>query len=292
MLALIAGKGDLPERVVQARKGPVVICALEDQPPDRVTPDLTFRLETLGSLLLALGEKGVTEVCFAGGIDRPVIDPERLDAETAPLVPLLQEALAKGDDGALRVVIDLFERTGFEVRGAHEIAPDILAQSGVLTRREPRQSHHEDAERGDAALIEMSQADQGQACVIRKQDVLAREDVRGTDAMLREFALAWPDRPEAMFDGRHLTESARAWLADLGNGLGAARGLGAILYKGPKTDQDRRADLPTIGVETALLSAQAGFDGIVVRAGETLILDQERVIAVLDEMSMFLWVRP
>ena len=289
-LALIAGRGDLPGRVRAEAEGAVVVCALEDQPPTSVTPDLTFRLETLGSLLLELGQRGVTEVCFAGGIDRPQIDPARLDAETAPLVPLLQEALGQGDDGALRVVIDLFERTGFTVRGAHEIAPGIVAEPGTPTKAQPRDTHRADADTGARVLTEMGAADEGQACVIRKGVVLAREDARGTDAMLRDLALAMPDRPE-MFKGDRLTPRGRIWLEDMHEHVDDAAGFGAVLFKGPKPGQDRRADLPTVGVETAILCAQAGFDGIVVAAGETILLDPARVVAVLDAAGMFLWVR-
>lgn len=290
MLALIAGRGDLPGRVAAAAEGPVLICALEDQPPQSVTPEVTFRLETLGTLLLELGNRGVTEVCFAGGIDRPRLDPARLDAETAPLVPFLKEALELGDDGALRVVIALFEQTGFAVRGAHEVAPEIVAAPGIPTARAPRQSHRDDALAGDAALREMGAADEGQACIIRKGQVIAREDAAGTDAMLRRFALAWPDRP-ALFAGDELTAGGAAWLADLRDGVDDAQAFGAILFKSPKPAQDRRADMPTIGLETALLAAQAGFDGIVITAGEVIVLDQAQVIAVLDAMGMFLWVR-
>ena len=98
-LALIAGRGDLPALVAEAQSVAPVVCAYEGALPTGLAADLVFRLETLGSLLVALGERGVTEVCFAGGLDRPVIDPGKLDAETAPLVPLFEDALSKGDDG-------------------------------------------------------------------------------------------------------------------------------------------------------------------------------------------------
>lgn len=290
MLALIAGRGDLPGRIAALAGGPVLICGLQDQPPERVEVDVTFSLETLGSFLLELGQRGVTEICMAGGIERPVIDPARIDAETAPLVPLIRQALEQGDDGALRVVIDLFERTGFTVRGAHEVAPGIVAAPGIPTARQPRETHHEDAQAGDRILAEMGAADEGQACVIRKGVVIAREDARGTDAMLKDLALAMPDRPEMFRDGR-LTPEGWGWLNDMHSHTDDAAGFGAIFFKGPKPEQDRRADMPAIGLETAILCAQAGFDGIVIKAGETIVMDEDRVEAVLDAAGMFLWSR-
>ncbi|WP_372612544.1 LpxI family protein [Aquicoccus sp.] len=263
MLALIAGRGYLPDKVVAALNEPPVICALADCLPDRLDPDLMFRLETLGTFLLTLGERGVSEVCFCGAIDRPSLDPAMLDAETRPLVPIFMEALAKGDDGALRAAIHLFERAGFAIRAAHEIAPEIVARAGIPTRRQPGTGHQDDADLGDHVLAEMGAADAGQACVIRKGKVVAREERAGTDAML----------------------------AGLANTADGAPGSGAILFKGPKPGQDRRIDLPTIGPGTAVAAAAAGCDGIVIEAGGVIVLDETRVIETLDARSMFLWVR-
>ena len=104
MLALICGRGTLPARIAAVQDNPPVICVLDGFEPDGLAADILFRLETLGGLLMELGKRGVTEVCFCGGIERPEIDPSKLDKDTAPLVPLLAEAISKGDDGALRAV--------------------------------------------------------------------------------------------------------------------------------------------------------------------------------------------
>lgn len=263
MLALIAGRGYLPDKVAAALGEAPVICALEDTVPDRLRPDFLFRLETLGTLLRTLTERGVTEVCFCGAIDRPTLDPAKLDADTRPLVPLFMEALAKGDDGALRAAIFLFERAGFTIRAPHEIAPEIVARAGIPTRRQPDARHRADAELGDRVLSEMGAADEGQACVLSDGRVLAREGRAGTDAMLAGVANMAHDTP----------------------------GAGTILYKGPKPDQDRRIDLPTIGPDTVNGAASARCDGIVIEAGGVIVLEETRVVALLDAMDMFLWVR-
>ncbi|NBR89904.1 MAG: LpxI family protein, partial [Rhodobacteraceae bacterium] len=68
-LALIAGRGRLPDEVASAlaaRGGEVLVAALEGNSPDRLRPDLVFRIETLGSFLNALRAKGVREICMAG----------------------------------------------------------------------------------------------------------------------------------------------------------------------------------------------------------------------------------
>ena len=113
-LALIAGLGGLPTALVaalQARKRKVIVCEMHGFVSE-VTGDfhrIAFRFETLGTFLADLKTAGVTEVCMAGAMQRPKVDPTLIDAATMPLVPRLMAAMAKGDDGTLSAVVALFE---------------------------------------------------------------------------------------------------------------------------------------------------------------------------------------
>jgi len=64
-----------------------------------------------------------------------------------------------------------------------------------------------------------------------------------------------------------------------------------LLFKAPKPDQDLRIDLPTIGPTTVQGAIDAGLGGIVIAAGGVIVLDQSRVIDMMDDAGMFLWVR-
>ena len=293
MLALVAGTGRLPELVAAAAAPDVIICALQDQLPDHVTAELTFRLETLGTFLLELGARGVTEVCFCGAIKRPTIDPGALDDETKPLVPLLQDALGKGDDGALRVVISLFEQTGFTVRGAHDLTPSVLMQAGTPTARQPRDGHKLDADAAQKILALMGEKDLGQACIMRKEQLVIHETITGTDAMLAELSDPVPNPPAEMWQGgsADLTADARAWIAEVIADAHDAPGAGGILVKGPKPGQERRADLRAIGLQTAIGAIRAGLDGIVIEADGVIVLDAARVLTLLDAADLILWSR-
>lgn len=293
MLALIAGRGQLPGHVVAAHGAPVLVAALEGFAPDHLTPDITFRVERLGSFIADLKSRDVTEICMAGAIGRPALDPAMIDAATMPLVPRMMQALGQGDDGALRVVIALFEEAGFTIRAAHEICPDLLMSEGVPTRAQPEPQHDGAARLGMATIAQMGRSDTGQACVIRRGDVLAREGADGTDAMLARLGTQTsPDSdPDPLTWGfTALTDAATTALDWLG-GREAADHSGAILVKAPKPQQDRRVDLPTIGPGTAMHAADAGLDGIVIEAGGVIVLDQDAVLRILDERGLFLWVR-
>ena len=259
MLALICGTGHLPAAVAAAQDTPPLVCVLDGFAPDDLAPDVTFRLEHLGTLLKDLRARGVTDICFCGAITRPPIDPARIDAETAPLIPTLRSAMAHGDDGALRAVIALFEQAGFTIRGVEDLAPGILPAAGTLTRASPRRETRADVDVALRTLAELGARDEGQACIVRLGRVEATESRSGTDAMLRDYA---------------------------------TRGLEhGILFKAPKPGQDRRADLPTIGPQTARNAIDAGLDGIVIEAGGVIVIDRDGVVERLDAAGRFLWVR-
>lgn len=142
----------------------------------------------------------------------------------------------------------------------------------------------------------MGLADSGQACVIRGGAVVLREDSQGTDAMLKKITLPQqigaPVADPLDWLGEmpvDLAKEVKVWFAKRTQRSDDAPG--GILFKAPKPDQDRRADLPLIGPRTAMLAAEAGLDGIVIEAGGVMVLDLSAVRRILDAQGMFLWVR-
>jgi len=260
MLALIAGTGALPGELAAQLDAPPLVCALEGFGPDALTVDVWFRLETLGTLLAVLRDNGVGRICMAGAIGRPVIDPGAIDAATRPLVPVLQQAMASGDDAALRAAIAVFEQAGMQVSAAHEIAPDLLLPAGVPSTAQPGDSERADATRGAEIVNAMAAADIGQACVVQHHQALAVEGAYGTDWMLRSLTT----RPDAG---------------------------GGVLFKAPKPGQDRRVDLPTIGPDTITAACAAGLSGVVIEAGGVIVLDLPGVLAECNRLGLFLWLR-
>ncbi|WP_298848378.1 LpxI family protein [uncultured Ruegeria sp.] len=260
MLALIAGTGALPTEVVAQLTEQPLICAMEGFLPDDLTADIVFPLEQLGSFIADLTVQGVTEICLAGAVRRPPIDPTRIDAATMPLVPVIQKAIMSGDDGALRAVIGILENAGLHVRAAHEIAPGLLPPLGCLTEAQPSDADMADADRAAGILRAIGIADTGQACAVSRGQALAIEGIFGTSWMLQTLT----QRPDAG---------------------------GGILFKGPKPDQDRRADLPAIGPDTVTDAVAAGLSGIVLEKGGVLVLQQDHVIAECNRLGLFLYIR-
>lgn len=264
MLAIIAGTGALPARLVAGLSKPPLICELEGAHNNLPDVAIRFRIEHLGSFINDLSANGVTEVCFAGSVHRPKLDPTHIDAATMPLVPRMIEALELGDDAALRTVISFFEEAGFEVRGAHQLMPELLPIAGVLTQVQPTKRHRRDVQRAIEVSTALAVADVGQALVVSGGQVLAVEALGGTDWMLASLAGdRRPDGPD-----------------------------GGLLYKAPKAEQERRIDMPVIGPETVAGARSAGLAGIVIEADGVMVIDLAQTVEAADLAGLFLWIRP
>ena len=64
-------------------------------------------------------------------------------------------------------------------------------------------------------------------------------------------------------------------------------GENGVLVKLKKPNQDRRMDMPTIGPNTILEASKVGLSGVIIQAGETIIVDLENVISVANENGIF-----
>ena len=263
--AIIAGQGRLPAALAAGMAEPPLVAALDGFAPEGLTVDLRFRVERLVPFLRALERDGVGQVIFAGAVTRPRLDPALLDEATANLLPRLMAAMAQGDDATLRVVIDLFEESGFSVVGVDQVAPALLPGAGVLAGSvTPRDEA--DAARAAAIVVALGAVDVGQGAVVAQGLCLGVETLPGTDALLAQIAGIGALRPDP------------------------ARGKG-VLYKAAKPGQDRRIDLPTIGPETLCGVAAAGLAGVAVEAGSVICLELDEMRALAGELGIFLWAR-
>ncbi|WP_099823689.1 LpxI family protein [Oceaniglobus indicus] len=307
-LALIAGEGDLPGLLLaelETRAMPVILAALDDVRVEnsRGRDILRFRLETLGSFLKTLRERDVTQVCFAGAIRRPPVDPGAIDAATMPVVPRMMTALAQGDDAAFNVVVDIFEDAEFEVVGAVDLLPGVLPPAGMLGRHAADDGARVDAARGAAVVAALGQADIGQACVVSAGQVLAVETTPGTEWMLGTIRAARDGLPDIAWGAQ--AGDTMSVGSSVGRAVGflAARGAagplyveslppGGLLFKAPKPGQERRIDLPAIGPDTIAQCVSAGLRGVVVEAGGVMVLNADQVREQADAEGVFVWIRP
>jgi UDP-2,3-diacylglucosamine hydrolase len=263
--AIIAGSGALPAVLAASMAEAPLVAAMDGFAPEGLTADLRFRVERLVPFLRALARDGIGQVVFAGAVTRPRLDPALLDEGTAALLPRLMSAMARGDDAALRVVIDLFEEFGFAVAGVDTVAPSLLPGPGVLAG-EPTPRDQTDAARAADIVAALGRVDVGQGAVVAQGLCLGVEALPGTDVLLDQVAGIGPLRPDP------------------------AQGRG-VFYKAAKPGQDRRIDLPTIGPETLRRVAGAGLGGMAFQAGSVICLDLPEMQRLAGELGLFLWAR-
>lgn len=261
--AIIAGSGALP-RLLAAELGDPLVASLDGFAPEGLIPDVVFRIERLMPFLRHLEDAGVTTVIFAGAAARPRLDPALFDPQTAQMVPRLLQAMQAGDDATLRAVIGIFEEAGFAVSGVADVAPGLVPGPGLLCGT-PSEADSADADRAARIVAALGSVDVGQGAVVAQGLCLAVEALPGTDAMLD-------------------------WVAQTAR-LPNPQGAKGVFYKAPKPGQDRRIDLPALGVETVRRAAAAGLAGIVWQAGGVITLDRAAMLAEAEAHGLFLWSR-
>jgi DUF1009 family protein len=260
-LGVIAGAGPLPGRIVQAalaRGRGVFVLGLEgiaDEAAVAGVPQAWVRLGAIDQALRLLATAGVGEVVLAGPVAMPALDRIGLDARGLKMLASLR-AGGRGADRLLARIVAELESEGFRVVGIEAVLDDMLAPAGPLGRVEPDAAARDDIALGVRAARALGQVDAGQAVVVRQGVVLGVEAAEGTDALLERCARLPRER-------------------------------GGVLVKIAKPGQERRVDLPAIGPATVAAASAAGLAGIAFEAGATLVLDRPGLVALADEVGLF-----
>lgn len=168
-----------------------------------------------------------------------------------------------GDDLTLKVLVTEFEHYGPRVVGIETVMRSLLATPGPYGALKPNAKAVRDIALGIEAAREVGARDVGQGAIVRDGQVLEIEDEHGTDAMLARCA-------------RHLRD-----------GPGGVPIPNGVLVKVTKPGQQRKVDLPTIGVDTLIGAQRAGLAGIAVEAGGALVVDRAGVIEAADRAGLF-----
>lgn len=264
MLGLIAGGGELPRLIVegcQRQQRELFVIGIEsaaDAALVEAQPHHWMRLGAVGKTLSAMKAAGVTELVLAGRVRRPKLSAIIPDITGAKLLARLTRLIRSGDDAVLSEVLSFLEEQGFSICGVDDILHDIVAPAGVMTRLKPDTQSVKDSDVGCEALRHLGVLDVGQALIVQRGRIIGIEAAEGTDGLLQRI-------------GPYLHE-----------------GEGGVLVKCKKPKQDRRVDLPTIGTDTVEHAAAAGLAGIVVEAGNTLVINREAVIAAADAHKLFI----
>jgi DUF1009 family protein len=217
----------------------------------------------LGRLANLLRAENCRDLVFIGALVRPALSEIRLDWKTLRAMPSVLKAFRGGDDHLLSSVGRILEKDGVRMVGIKDVAPDLLMPSGCLTRATPNADADADIAKGREVLRALSPFDIGQATIVIDGHVLGVEDIEGTDGLLARIS-------RLRAEGRIRAKAGRG-----------------VLVKAPKSGQDLRFDLPTLGARTIEGAAAAQLAGIAVIAGNTLVAEPQTMVEAADKAGLF-----
>ena len=262
-LGIIAGGGRLPALLIEHmedQSAGYFVLTFKNQPKPHVRisesfPTVEVPLGAVSKAVDVLKEQGVTHVVMAGHLNKTSIFDLRLDKKAFKLLSKLK---SKNDNRLLSAICDLLAGEGFTVLGAHEVLPELLAPTGFLTKKEPDQNQTNDIHIGHVAAKSLGVQDIGQSIVVKDGVVLGVEAIEGTDALIERCA-------------------------QLRKGKG-----GGTLVKCSKPEQNVLVDLPTVGLSTIEKLIAYNYDGLVVEAGRTFILDRKACVELANKKGLFI----
>ena len=199
-----------------------------------------------------LKEEGITQITFLGKVHkglllkRPKFDSLALE--------LLKNAVKLNDDQVMLVLVNELDKIGVTALDQTIFIKNSMIPAGVLGKVNPTAAQMDDVNYGFNLAKEMGKLDIGQSVVIKNKMIMAVEAIEGTD--------------KSIIRGSKLAKN------------------GASVVKVAKPSQDKRFDIPTIGLRTLQTMKKHKASLIAVEANETIIVDQEEVVKFADKHNI------
>jgi len=262
-LGMIAGGGMMPIEIIRhcnTTGREIFVIGLEsfaDEEQLREAPHTFARIGEAGKIVKTFKNQNVYEIVLAGGIKRPSFKEMIPDWEGMKIAAKL--AVKKmSDDSLFRAVMNEIEARGFKVVGIEEVVPDMMFQEGIYGKVKPSIEDMDDIRRGITVAKALGAVDVGQAVVVQEGMVLAVEAIEGTDMMLSRAATVKKE------------------------------GKAPVMVKVLKPGQDKRVDLPAMGLQTIEQLKKYGMGGMAVEAGGILLIERDAVIKMADREGIFI----
>ena len=256
---LIAGDGSLPVRMAQYAKenGFEVVCiSLANDNVKQLKkycskvyschPGEVNRIEKI------LMEEEIKQATFLGKVHKRVLlQLHKFDKRAIEILKTVQRL---NNDEVMLLIVKEFEKSGITVLDQTIFIKNLMVPSGVLGKHKPTEEQMEDVNYGFWLAKEMGKVDVGQSVVIKDKMVMAVEAIEGTDACIRR--------------GAKLAKK------------------NAVVVKVSKPAQDKRFDIPAVGLRTLKTMKKHGANLLAIEANETIIVEQEKVVKFADDNNI------
>ena len=262
MIGLIFGETDFPKYIykkIKNKKRYTIIDLTNKNFFKKDKNSHKVSIGQFGKILYILKGKKCKKVLFAGKVNKPKFSKLKLDFKGVYYISKIIKKSKTGDVAILKEIINIFKKEGIQTISSTFFTPEINFSRGNYTKYKPDINDKKDIKNAIKFLNKSKPYNYIQAAVGRDNSVIL-EKRKGTQDMLRRIKKK----------------------KNISNG---------VLVKFPKKKQDKRLDLPTIGLNTLKQCKSAGLKGIVLKHKNNIFLDQAKVINFANKNEMFILVK-
>lgn len=260
-VGVLSGIGHLPVEVARSAKSQglevIAIAVVPEVDAELAQIADTYydiNIGKIGKIISTLKKHKVTQVTMIGKVTKEVLYKAGKIIPDLRAIKILTSIPDRKDDTIMNAIVKELESEGIHVMEQTELIKPLMPKPGVLTKRAPSEAELADMEFGFEMAKAIGGLDIGQTVVVKNRAVMAVEAIEGTDACI-----------------------LRGGFLGKGN---------VIVAKAAKPSQDQRFDIPGFGMKTLESMIHAGATGIVIEAGNTLIAEREKTIAMADEHNI------
>ncbi|MDA9726489.1 UDP-2,3-diacylglucosamine diphosphatase LpxI [Candidatus Pelagibacter sp.] len=259
MIGLFLGEKKLPLKILKSIKRKKIkyfIIDLSKNNKFKKDKNSYFiNIGKFGKILDLIKSKKCKKVIFAGNIIKPRLSKLKLDIKGIYYIPRIIKASKLGDAAILKELIKILSENKIKVIKLNTFNPELTLKRGCYTKIKPSSSDLITIRKGIQILNKSNSFNHVQALVINNHKIVSFEKRKGTKDMLKSLRK---------------------------NNL-----QNKLLLKMPKSKQDLRVDLPTIGLDTLKDCKKANIKGIVVKAGQNIFLDKHDGLKFANKNSIF-----
>lgn len=214
-----------------------------------------FKISEFRKVFEFLRGETIKSVAMVGQIKPQVLFDKNIfrDEELRKFIVDLKDRRADSIFGAIAKKL---EESGLTVLDSTLFLEEHLPQKGILTAQEPDQEVRDDINFGFQMAKEIARLDIGQTVVVKNKTVVAVEAFEGTDATIRH--------------------------------AGYIASRGCVVVKVSKPKQDKRFDIPVVGLKTIKNLIRIKARCLAFEAGRTLLIDKEKCVRFANQSHIII----
>ncbi len=263
MIGLFLGEKKLPLEILKSLKKKKIKYFIIDLSKNnkfkKYKNSYFINIGKFGKILELIKLNKCKKVLFAGNIIKPRISKLKLDLKGIYYIPRIIKASKLGDAAILKELIKILSENKIKVIKLNTYNPELTLKRGCYTKIKPSSSDLISIRRGIQILNKSNSFNHVQALVINNRKIVSLEKRRGTKHMLKSIK---------------------------NNNL-----KNKLLLKMPKSKQDLRVDLPTIGLDTLKDCKKANIKGVVLKADQNIFLDKRKGLNFANKNNIFVMAK-